>query len=300
MVFAMNDIVEEFIGYLKYEKKYPSTTVENYRIDVEKFLHFCKDKKIDYRYLKIDNARDYLKYLDQQQYKNSSIAKQLSTLRTFYKYLCTRNVVGTNIFKLIKNPKKEKKLPNYLQQEEFEVILRSIPKDTPLGIRNVLILEMLYATGARVSELVNMKLKDFNKHDRSIKVMGKGSKERIVYYGEYAQEALDNYLTNARGELLGNKTSDYLFINNRGTVLTTRGIEVILNKIIEETSIKHHIHPHTLRHTFATHLLNKGAEIRSVQELLGHASLSTTQIYTHVSMERLKQEYQKTHPRAKE
>lgn len=296
----MDRIVEEFIGYLKYEKKYPLTTVENYRIDVEKFLKFCSEKKFDYRYLKIDQAREYLKYLDQLHYQSASIAKQLSTLRTFYKYLCMRNIIDTNIFKLIKNPKKEKKLPNYLQQEEFEIILRSIPKDTPLGLRNVLILEMLYATGTRVSELVNMKIKDFNKKDRSIKVMGKGSKERIVYYGEYAEEALHAYLAYARNELLGNKTSEYLFINNRGTVLTTRGVEVIIDKIIEETSIKHHIHPHTLRHTFATHLLNKGAEIRSVQELLGHASLSTTQIYTHVSMERLKQEYEKTHPRAKE
>ena len=159
---------------------------------------------------------------------------------------------------------------------------------------------MLYNTGLRVSELSNIKINDMNLKEKSIKVLGKGSKERIVYFGDYASIFLDDYLNNERKYLLKNKKCDYLFINNKASKLNSRGIELIVNKMVKEAAIKHKISPHSLRHTFATHLLNEGADLRSVQELLGHASLSTTQIYTHISNERLRSVYLHTHPRSKE
>lgn len=295
----MKKYIQEFVDYLNYERNYSKKTIESYKNELLNYNLFLQEKKLDFTNLKIDDARNYLKYLDNLKYSNQTIAHSLSTLRSFYKYLYAKGLVNTNYFKLLKNPKKEKKLPNYLQMDEFLTIIRSVDKATPLGIRNALIVELLYATGLRVSELINIKLKDINKLEMQIKVLGKGNKERIVYYGEYAKECLDTYLKESRDILLNKKNSEYLFINNNGGNLTSRGVEYIIDKIVKESSIKHKISPHVLRHTFATHLLNEGADLRSVQELLGHASLSTTQIYTHVSMERLKKEYLKAHPRAK-
>lgn len=295
----MNNL-KDYLEYLEYERKYSAKTIESSFEDIAKFLKYCEEYNLDYKNLKIDSARDYLKYLDKLNYKNTTISRMLSSLRSFYRYLMIKKVVSINYFKLLSNPKKEKKVPNYLQYDEFEKIIQSIPCDTALGKRNYLIVELLYATGLRVSELVNIKIKDITKNEKSIRIIGKGNKERIVYYGEYATSALEKYLNNARSELLKNKNSDYLLINHLGNKLTTAGIRDILDKIVVAASLKHKMSPHTLRHTFATHLLSNGADLRAVQELLGHESLSTTQIYTHVGLDQLRMEYLKAHPRAKE
>ena len=179
-------------------------------------------------------------------------------------------------------------------------MIDSIDLTTPLGIRNRLIIELLYATGLRVSELTSLKINDINKTDKEIRVDGKGSKERIVFFGEYASKYLELYLSKSRGQLLNKKRSDYLLINNKGDNITSRGIEKIIDDIVKKAALKHNISPHVLRHTFATDLLNNGADLKSVQELLGHSSLSTTQIYTHITNERLRSVYLKSFPRQTE
>lgn len=295
----MEKLLKDYLSYLEYERKYSLKTIESSKNDIELFFIYCNENNLNFKNLKIDDARGYLKYLDKLNYKNTSISRMLSSLRGFYRYLMIKKEVSVNYFKLLSNPKKEKKVPNYLQYDEFEKIIRSIPCDTALGKRNYLIIELLYATGIRVSELVNIKIKDITRNEKSIRIIGKGNKERIVYYGEYAARALEDYLNNARNELLKNKNSDYLLVNHLGNKLTTAGIRDILEKIVKEASLKHKMSPHTLRHTFATHLLSEGADLRAVQELLGHESLSTTQIYTHVGLDQLRAEYLKAHPRAK-
>ena len=188
-------------------------------------------------------------------------------------------------------------MPIFLSYEEFIELLNKIKEDNELSVRNNLILEMLYATGLRVSELTNIKLDDININDKSIRIMGKGNKERIVYFGDYAKDILNDYLNNNRNELLRGKTSKYLFINKNGDRLTFRGVEYLIDEISRTSSIKYKISPHVLRHTFATHLLQEGADLRSVQTLLGHSSLATTQIYTHITSEYLREVYNKTMPR---
>ena len=190
-------------------------------------------------------------------------------------------------------------MPNFLQYDELEKIINSIELTDEFNIRNRLIIELLYATGLRVSELSNLKIADFNFKTKEIRVIGKGSKERIVFFGEYANEVLLLYLKEARPKL-SKQSNEYLLLNKNGTKLSTRGIELVIEKVIKELSIKHHISPHTLRHTFATDLLNNGADLKSVQELLGHSSLSTTQIYTHLTNERLRSVYLQAFPRKTE
>ena len=296
----MIDDIKNYIIYLKNERNYSKLTVKNYAEDLEKFRVYLKENNLDYLKLSKDDIRDYLKYLDILKLKNSTISRLLSSLRSFYSYLVIQNKIKINPFKLIRNPKKESKLPIFLSYEEFIELLNKIKEDNDLSIRNKLILEMLYATGLRVSELTNIKIDDINKSDKSIREMGKGSKERIVYYGDYAAKILDEYLNSNRNELLKGKTSKYLFINKNGDRLTYRGVEYLIDEISKYTSIKYKISPHVLRHTFATHLLQEGADLRSVQTLLGHSSLATTQIYTHITSEYLREVYNKSMPRQKE
>lgn len=300
MVILMERDIALFLDYLVVERKYPKdTTVLSYQNDLEAFCLYLKEVKKDYKRLEKDDVRDYLKYLDANHYKESSISRHLSALRTFYSYLVVHKKIDYNPMKAIHNPKKPKKLPHFLTNDELYKMIDSIPLDHPYHIRNRLIIELLYATGLRVSELVSMKLKDIDQNEQSIRVRGKGSKERIVFYGEYASEILSLYLSKARGELLKGKQSDYLFINNKCSPLQTRGVRTIINDVVKMAAIKNKISPHTLRHTFATDLLNEGADLLSVQELLGHESLSTTQIYTHVTNDRLRSVYLHAHPRAR-
>lgn len=292
----INDI-KEFIIYLKNERNYSKLTVKNYALDLDKFNVYLDENHLNYLKLSKDDIRNYLKYLDSIKLKNSSISRTLSSLRSFYSYLVIQNKIKLNPFKLIRNPKKENKLPIFLSYEEFIEILNKIKDDNDLSIRNKLIIEMLYATGLRVSELTNIKLDDININDKSIRVMGKGQKMRIVYFGDYAKDLLVDYLNNNRNELLKAKSSKYLFINKNGNRLTFRGVEYLFDEISKVSSVKYKISPHVLRHTFATHLLQEGADLRSVQTLLGHSSLATTQIYTHITSEYLRDVYNKTMPR---
>ena len=292
--------IKEFIKYLKNEKRYPETTITSYQKDIDNYYGFIKLKKIDYININKDEIRTYLKYLDELNYSKTTISRILRTLRHFYQYLMIQKVVKVNMFKLIKNPKKDKKLPNFLQSDELQKIFDSINLETPLGIRNRLIVELLYASGLRVSELTNLTLDSINLNNREIRVLGKGSKERIVFFGEYAKKYLDLYLSDSRPLLLDKNKTNILLLNNNGDPISTRGIELVIDNIVRAAALKHNISPHVLRHTFATDLLNNGADLKSVQELLGHSSLSTTQIYTHITNERLRSVYLKTFPRQRE
>lgn len=288
----MKNMDQEIVKYLEYlnkELNFSKNTIDSYRKDLADFFCFVNRQGIDYLSINRYDVRAYLKYLDELKLKNSTIARRISAIRSFYNYLLSMGIISNNIFNSIRNPKLEKKLPNYLSYEELGDILDSIDISTPTGIRNRLLIEMFYATGCRVSELINIKMSDINFTNKSIRIMGKGSKERIVYYGDYAQIYLNMYL-----ETEFNKDSNYLFLNDKKDAMSVQDVEVIIRYIVKDLALKTHVTPHTLRHTFATHLLNNGADIKSVQELLGHASLNTTGIYTHVSNERLKEVYLKT------
>lgn len=293
----MHEKVEEFLEYLNYEKKYSDNTIVSYEKDLTTYENYIKINKLNFKNLEYKDVTDYLIYLKSTGLKSASINRNLSTLRSFYVFLIKQNVVDNSPFKLISGPKKEKELPNYLKYSEFEDLISSCD-ETNLGIRNKMILELLFATGIRVSEASNLKISDIRFKEREIKIHGKGNKERIVYFNKTCQEVMSKYVLNARQELLKGKKNEYLLINHLGNKLTRRGIADIIDKLIFKSSIKHKISPHTLRHTFATLLLNEGMDIREVQELLGHERLSTTNIYTHVSNEELRRIYLKNHPRA--
>ena len=282
--------VDKFLVFLKVELNYSELTIKSYQLDLTDFFRFIESKKINYLTITNHDVRGYLKYLDSCNLKNSTISRRISTLRTFYNYLVDENIVENNIFHNVKNPKLEKKLPNYLNYNEMEELLESIDISTTEGLEKRLLIEMFYSTGCRVSEMINVKISDIDFTNKTIRIMGKGSKERIVYFGDYASKYLDNYLSKV-------KCDKYLFTNKKGEKLTINEVEQIVKDIMKHISIKTHVTPHTLRHTFATHLLNNGADIKTVQELLGHANLSTTGIYTHVSSDRLKDIYFKTFKR---
>lgn len=282
--------VDKFLFFLKNELNYSEFTIKSYQLDLTDFFEYIKKSKINYLRINNNEVRGYLKYLDSCNLKNSTISRRISTLRTFYNYLLDEGVVESNVFHNVKNPKLEKKLPNYLNYNEIEELLESIDITNTEGLQRRLLIEMFYSTGCRVSEMVNVKLKDIDFTNKTIRIMGKGSKERIVYYGDYASKYLEEYLKKV-------EVKDYLFTNKKQEKLSVSEVELIIKDIMKHISIKTHVTPHTLRHTFATHLLNNGADIKTVQELLGHANLSTTGIYTHISSDRLKDIYFKTFKR---
>lgn len=282
-------MIEKYNEYLKYELNYSEYTIKEYIIHVNEFISYCKNNNIDYQNINKDIIMNYLKYIDNL--SNKSISAVLSALRCFYNYLLDNNYVNVNYFKLISNPKLEKKLPTFLSYEDMRKVIDSIDTDDALGLRNKMIIELLYATGIRVSELKNIKINDINFSDNSIKVMGKGSKERIVFFNNHSLKAIKDYLS-AR-----EFSSEYLVLNNKGKQITVRGIELIIKNIIDKACLKVKVSPHTFRHTFATHMLKNGCPLKSVQELLGHASLSSTEIYTHITDDYIKGEYLKNMPR---
>lgn len=294
-----NKELESFLEYLNYQKKYSAYTLLSYQNDICEFLDFLEREGLSFRNLEYSDIRFFLMYLkDEKKDHNSSIDRKLSALRSFYKYLANEKIVSTNVFSLVSGPKKSKKLPRYFEYNELEEMF-SIPDcHTPLGQRDLLLLEMLYATGCRVGELVSIKVSDIDLGRRNILILGKGNKERYVTYGDYCEEALTQYLRDGYLQLNVQK-SDYLFLNRNGGVLTERGVRYLLDKIIEQTSIHKKISPHMIRHSFATHLLNEGCDLLTVQKLLGHESIKATQIYTHVTTDRLKEVYYHSFPRAK-
>ena len=290
--------LEDFLKYIDFEKNDSEYTTINYESDIKEYLEFCSNNKIDYKNISYKQARNYINYLYEERCdKASTISRKISALRTFYRYLESKDIENYS-FSLLKLPKKGKRLPKFFEYNELEELFDVPDTNDSLGQRDRLILELLYASGMRVSELVSIKINDISFGSKTIKILGKGNKERITYYNDITNKYLKKYINDGRKKLNINNI-DYLFLNYRGGHLTTRGVEKILDKIIAKTAINKHITPHMLRHSFATHLLNEGCDLLSVQELLGHASLSATNIYTHITNDRLKDVYLKTHPRAR-
>ena len=297
----MEKEINNFIEYLKYQRNYSDFTCNNYKKDLNEWnpFLFILNNKINYKSMGYNEAKEYVIYLNKKNDAKSTISRKLSSLRTFYKYLVLNNKVESNPFLLVSSPKKEKRIPKFINYNNMEEILNVPNIKTKEGQRERVILEVLYASGVRVSELVNIKLKDIDFSNKNILIFGKGSKERLVSFGDYALEYINLYLKEGRNLLLDGVKSDYLIVGKKSEKLTTRRVEQIIDDIIKRTSIKLNITPHMFRHTFATHLLDNGCDLLVVQELLGHASLSSTEIYTHVSNEHLREVYLKCHPRNK-
>ncbi len=286
----MEQLIEKYIISLKNIRAYSENTTNSYETELKKYALYIKDKNISYLNITKEQIWDYLKYLDSLHYSSRSIAKHITVIRSFYQHLKENNIINSNVFKGIKNPKIKKSLPNVLNYIEIEKLLFFEEPKNAWEQEERLIFELLYATGMRVSELANLKIKDISKNEKSIRVMGKGRKERIVFFGDYAYCELEKFLK-VRNELLIKGQIDTLLVNKRGGPLSRSSIEAIVKKREQKICMEHHISPHTLRHTFATHMLEGGADIRTVQELLGHASLSTTEIYTHLTSDYLRKEY---------
>lgn len=286
--------IDNFLNYLKVIKKDSDYTLDNYKKDLMELY----ERFSDYTKINLEDVSRYLEYLYSRGLSRNSISRKLSAIRSFYNYLVREEIVEVNYFKEISNPKRKEGLPRYVKDNDLEMMFASFDMSKCLDQRNRLILEMLYATGVRVGELVHMKIGDINPYDHTIKIMGKGSKERIVLYGSFCEDVLHIYLEDGRKKL-DKKHSEYLFLNKFGDRLSDRYIREVLNDVVRKCEIDYHISPHTLRHTFATDMLNAGADLVSVKDLLGHSSLNTTSIYTHVSNEQIKKVYHFAHPRAK-
>lgn len=284
--------IKNFKSYLLVEKKYSKNTIDAYERDLLKFQKFITTTITKVTEKDIHN---YLKELGKEGMNERSISRVISCLKSFYKFLLIDKVVTKNPMENIEIPKLKKSLPHTLTEDEVNRLLE-VPLIDDFSYRNKAMLEVLYATGIRVSELVNLKLGDIDLENATLRTMGKGSKERIVPLGEYALRYLKIYLEKYRSRLLKRDYNDYLFLNNHGKQITRQGFFKIIKMRARDANIQKELSPHTLRHSFATHLLNHGADLRSIQELLGHSDISTTQIYTHVSNEHLKENYKEFHP----
>ena len=295
----MNKYISLFLDYLKCEKMFSHYTVINYEEDLKRFNDFLATKKIS-DINKIDYAliREYLTFLHKHKYSKKTVCRNISTLRSFFKYMMKKDIIKDNPMILISNPKLDKTLPKFLYENELEQILNIPDQDDIIGLRDALILEMFYSTGIRVSELSNLKIEDIEHFNKKIRVLGKGSKERIVLYGEKCNKLLQKYENKSRNKLVKDNIP-YLFVNKNGKKLDENSIRLVIKDILKKSGLNIKLTPHVLRHTFATDLLNNGADLRTVQELLGHENLKTTEIYTHVTNERLKKVYINCHPRAK-
>lgn len=287
--------LENYLKYLRYNKNYSENTLISYEEDILEYLEYLKKESLDVYDVKYSDLRFLLDYYNSKKNKSTSIRRKISSLKGFYKYLCRNGLIKDNPFSYVTLPKKEKKLPQFLNYNEMLEIFETIDTSDLFGLRNRLIMELLYATGIRVSELVNIKINDIDIDNRRIEVNGKGDKTRIVFFNDITKKILKKYIKNSSSV----RKDEYLIINQHGKGITTRGIRQIMEKIVNETSIVKHVHPHIIRHTFATHLLNNGCDLLTVQELLGHSSISTTGIYTHVTTEHIKDVYYHTHPRSK-
>ncbi len=290
----------DFIQYVKIEKHFSPYTVKSYRNDLEQFADYLKG---EFEIITIEDVdfkaiRGFVGSLLRGGFKKSSAERKLAAIKSFFAYLTKRGIVKNNPAVLVKSPRKEKRVPSFLTQTDAARLMDLPRGGKPTDVRNKLILELLYGTGIRAGELCQLDVTAINRSRKTIMVMGKGRKERILPFGDMVALAMDEYLK-ARGEILKGKKENAFFLNKNGGRLSTRSLQRIVKSFIRKVALLSKSSPHTLRHSFATHLLERGADIRSVQELLGHASLSTTQVYTHVTVRRLKKVYMKAHPRAR-
>jgi len=295
----MDGYVNEFINYLSVERGLAQNTLESYGRDLRQFEAYMNSTHKDL--IKDSNRATILEYLNTLQSKGravSTISRNLAAIKSFYQYLVREKYIDKDPAANVESPKLEKKLPKILTISEVEELLKQPNVSTPNGIRDKAMLELLYATGIRVSELISLNISDVNLDMGYVKCFGKGSKERIVPLGSIAAKCVQEYLNKGRPKLVRTYDEPALFVNHHGNRLTRQGFWKIIKKYAQEANINKPITPHTLRHSFATHLLENGADLRSVQEMLGHADISTTQIYTHITKSHLKEVYDKTHPRA--
>lgn len=299
----ISQYIEDFLNHLRVVKNASRLTLISYRTDLDQFFQFLAQRQgadvqnlmlsmIDHR-----SVRDYLAWLQQQGLRRSTLARKLAALRSLVRYLCRENILASNPIAAVSTPKQDQRLPNFLYPLEINRLIESPDISKPLGIRDRALLELLYATGIRVSELVGLKASDLNYSSGVIKVTGKGGKDRIVPLGKPSAEWVQRYLQAREKLVMKGKGTTALFVNRFGEQLSVRGVRNIIDKYVKALAINTKVSPHTLRHSFATHLLNRGADLRSVQELLGHVNLSTTQIYTHLTKEDIKRVHNRTLPR---
>lgn len=293
----MEEIQKKFLNMLKVERNFSDHTLKAYHDDLAQFNQFLEQELLNLRTFEYKDARNYLSYLYSNNLKRTTVSRKISTLRTFYEFWMTQDTSVNNPFIQLVHPKKEQYLPQFFYEEEMEALFNTVSNDAKKGLRDRVVIELLYATGIRVSELVNIKVMDLDMNLPGVKVLGKGNKERFVPFGEFCRQSIEQYLEKFKP--LKGKSHPYLIVNMKGDPITERGIRYLLNDVVKRTAGVTEIHPHKLRHTFATHLLNQGADLRTVQSLLGHVNLSTTGKYTHVSNQQLRKVYLNAHPRAK-
>ena len=296
----MKKLLDQFLNHLSLEVGLSANTIDSYGRDLKRYIKFLQEKKVD----SVDkitekHITDLISLLARQGLAARSIARKLSSIRRFHKFLVTEGHSDTNPAGALESPRLWRKLPTVLDTEEMKKLLVKPTEGSPLGLRDKAILEFLYATGVRISELIKIKRKDVLSEVELVRVMGKRQKERIIPIGKIALGSVKRYLQEARPQLARQNSEDFLFLNRRGGSFSRMGLWKILRKYVMQAGIKKKVSPHTIRHSFATHLLKAGADLRAVQEMLGHADISTTQIYTHLDREYLKQEHRDYHPRSK-
>lgn len=292
----MNKNIEDYINYIYIEKKLSYNTKEAYQKDLTSFSEYLKDKKINE--VTSNDIRNFINHLNDEGDKDKTIARKVVSIRTFFEYLMKEKVIDTNPCEKIELPKIKKTLPKTLSEEEINKLLNFNPK-TPLEYRNKAMLELAYACGLRVSELVNLSLNDINFKDNYVRIFGKGKKERIIPMASITTNILLEYVNVYRNSLLKGYLTDKVFISSYGKAITRQGFFKMLKKHAKEVGVEKDFSPHTLRHSFATELLEYGADLRSVGEMLGHENIKTTQIYTHISNNKIKKDYEEYHPRNK-
>lgn len=296
----LNDAIEDFFHYLQIERGLADNTLKSYRRDLLQYVKYIEQtgEKLEWNHVERSDILGYLYHLKDHQKSSATIARNISSIRLFHQFLIRDQVVNHDASLHIDSPKKDRKLPEVLTSAEIEQLL-TFRTDSPLTIRNKAMIELLYATGLRVSELIQLKLNDLHLTMGFVQCIGKGSKERIIPLGEVAAQAIEQYLQHARAPLMKYRQDhQFLFVNQHGRTLSRQGFWKILNTVAKDVGIKKKISPHMIRHSFATHLLENGADLRAVQEMLGHEDISTTQIYTHINRARLKDMYRNFHPRA--
>lgn len=300
----MEELLERFLNYITQINSGSEHTRDAYQRDIQEFINFINSQGID-DFNDVDrvvvmNLIASMRTKDgfDGPVKNTTIARKLSSLRSFYRYLNEYVGVLHNPFVYFKTPKRSKRIPEFLFYDEMEMFLNSFDLNQADGLRDRALFELMYACGLRVSEVVDLQLQDIDFHDQILRIVGKGDKQRLVPFYDLAKELLLRYLEEVRKVWCVNEIHHYVFVNQRGKHMTTRGVQFLMEKAAKSCDLHVHIHPHMFRHSFATHLLDNGADLRVVQELLGHSSLSTTQVYVHVTQDRLKKAYEKAHPRA--